>query len=78
MMICSSFSTFGEILTVVLIITGVIAVLVCLQCGSDYLLNKKEHPEDNSPRNVDELRRESDDAEGISRYSVFYKFFFRP
>lgn len=76
MMICGVIESLTETLAVLLIIIGIVAILVCLHCGSEYFL-KERHRSLDSHKEAERLRRESDTSGGITRHSLFYQFFFR-
>lgn len=75
-MICSVIESLTETLAVLLIIIGIIAILVCMHCGSEYFLKERGRPLD-SHEEAERLRHESDISGGITRHSLFYQFFFR-
>lgn len=77
MIICGIISSLAEVLTVLAIIIGFIVVLVCLHCGSDYLIRRTHSDSSGAKREADILRRESEERNGITRHSLFYGFFFR-
>lgn len=75
-MICGVIASLSETLAVLLTIIGIIAISVCMHCGLEYFL-KERHRSQDSHKEADRLRRESDISGGITRHSLFYQFLFR-
>lgn len=76
MMTCSITESVSEMLAVILILAGIVAILICLHCGSEYFM-KERHRTLDSHEEAERLRLESDKSGGITRHSLFYQFFFR-
>lgn len=72
-MICS----IAETVTVFLLLLGVMGILACLHCGSEYFLTRRHHRNTYAHEDEDKLRAESRSENGITQHSIFYKFFFR-
>lgn len=77
MILCNVISSVGQALLVLALLLGIIAVLVCLHCGSEYLMRHSHKDRYGSHRETEKLRREVENEPGISRHSLFYNFFFR-
>lgn len=70
-------SSIAEILFVLLILVGIIIVLVCLHCGMEYFVSNSRKRDTGKYSDAEILRDESKELAGITRNSLFYRFFFR-
>lgn len=77
MEICNVLNSVSDMLLVMLMIIGIIATLVCIHCGSEYFRREKREGTLDSRNAADNLRRESEESDGITPHSVLYRFFFR-
>ena len=71
--LASVLADIADILTVGIVLIGVVAILVALHCGAEFLRSQHGREDDKARK----LRGELDESDGISSHSVFYPFFFR-
>lgn len=63
----------SQIVVVTFVIVGVVAILLAIHFGSEYLFGERRPKDD-----TESLREELSEGDaGISRHNIFYRFFFR-